>query len=61
MTFLLIQVMNCENQYDKYKGVERLMPYAKGVSAKSHEFDEKGNDINTDYKRMLEIIKKSTL
>ncbi len=28
----------CENQYDKYMGVEKLMPYAKGVSAKSHHF-----------------------
>jgi len=50
----------CENQYNKYEGVRELLTYARGISAKSHEFDEKGNDINTDYKRMLEIIKKST-
>ena len=37
----------CDQQYDKYEGVEELLPFAKGISAKSHEFDEKGNDINT--------------
>src|SRR5581483_11382894 len=25
--------------YDRYKGVKEMMPYAKGVSAKSHDFD----------------------
>ena len=31
--------------YDRYKGVRELMPYAKAVSAKSHEFDDKGNEV----------------
>ncbi len=39
--------------YDRYKGVKELMPYAKGVSAKSHDFDEKGNETHTDYRRMI--------
>lgn len=43
--------------YDRYKGTKELMPYAKGVSAKSHDFDDKGNEIHTDYKRMLNIVK----
>ncbi|MBT3676629.1 MAG: sugar phosphate isomerase/epimerase, partial [Candidatus Marinimicrobia bacterium] len=30
--------------YDRYQGMKELMPYAKAVSAKSHEFDEKGNE-----------------
>jgi sugar phosphate isomerase/epimerase len=46
-----------EKWYDKYKGVKELMPYAKGVSAKSHQFDENGNEVNTDYKKMLKIVK----
>ncbi len=46
-----------EKWYDRYKGVKELMPYAKGVSAKSHQFDENGNEVNTDYKKMLKIIK----
>lgn len=43
-------------EYHRYRGVEELMPYAYGVSAKSHEFDDKGNEINTDYRRMIPIV-----
>lgn len=42
--------------YDRYKGVAELMPYAKGVSAKSHEFDAQGNEPLTDYRRMMRIV-----
>lgn len=42
--------------YDRYQGVRELMPYAKAVSAKSHEFDASGNDTGTDYDRMLRIV-----
>tara|TARA_B100001113_G_scaffold78449_1_gene61630 strand:- start:2208 stop:3125 length:918 start_codon:yes stop_codon:yes gene_type:complete len=42
--------------YDRYKGVEELMPFAKAVSAKSHEFDLNGNEIRTDYNKMMEIV-----
>ncbi len=42
--------------YDRYKGVGELMPYAKAVSAKSHEFDEQGNETKTDYDRMMRIV-----
>jgi len=42
--------------YDKYKGVEELMPYAKAVSAKSHVFDEAGNERAIDYERMMRIV-----
>ena len=44
-------------QYDRYKGVAELMPYAKAVSAKSHDFDAAGNETHTDYRRMLKIVK----
>lgn len=46
----------CLEQYDKYKGVEELMPYAKAVSAKSYDFDEHGNETEIDYVRMLKIV-----
>jgi len=49
----------CEMKYDKYLGVEELIPYAKGISAKSHDFDKNGNETKTDYKRMMKIIKNS--
>ncbi len=42
--------------YDRYKGTEELMPFAKGVSAKSHEFDDAGNETKTDYRRMIPIV-----
>ena len=46
-------------EYDKYKGVEQLMKYAKAVSAKSYDFDENGNETTIDYKRMMDIVKKA--
>ena len=45
-----------DGQYDRYKGVDELMPYAKGVSAKTHDFDDKGNETHTDYRKMLEVV-----
>jgi sugar phosphate isomerase/epimerase len=42
--------------YDRYKGVAELMPFAKAVSAKSHDFDDQGNETGTDYLRMLRIV-----
>lgn len=46
-------------EYDRYQGLAELMPYAKGVSAKSSEFDENGNEILSDYLRMMKIVKDS--
>ena len=48
---------NCADAYDIYKGTEELMPFAKGVSAKSYDFDEDGNQPKIDYVKMLQIIK----
>jgi sugar phosphate isomerase/epimerase len=45
-------------EYDRYKGVDELMPYAKGVSAKSHDFNEAGEETHTDYHKMLDIVVK---
>ena len=42
--------------YDRYKGVKELMPFAKGVSAKSHEFDADGNEVQTDFVKMVKIV-----
>ena len=49
----------CLEEYDKYKGVEELMPYAKGVSAKSHKFDSQGNETEIDFVKMFDIIRKA--
>ena len=47
-----------EEEYDRYQGVDELMPFAKAVSAKSHDFDESGNEIHTDYEKMMGIVLK---
>ena len=47
----------CIEEYDRYQGVQELMPYAKAVSAKSHDFDAEGNEIHTDYGKMLQVVK----
>jgi sugar phosphate isomerase/epimerase len=47
----------CVEEYDRYKGTLEMMPYAKAVSAKSLDFDEQGNCIETDYVKMLKIVK----
>ena len=44
------------HDYDRYRGVEELLPFAKGISAKSHEFDADGNEVRTDYRRMLRMV-----
>ncbi|MEZ6018312.1 MAG: sugar phosphate isomerase/epimerase family protein [Planctomycetota bacterium] len=43
--------------YDRYQGVTELMPFAKAVSAKSHDFDASGAEIHTDYLKMMGIVK----
>ncbi|MCA0365843.1 MAG: sugar phosphate isomerase/epimerase [Bacteroidetes bacterium] len=47
----------CTKEYDRYKGIAELMPFAKGVSAKTHVFDDKGNEAEMDYARILKIVK----
>jgi len=46
-------------EYDRYLGMEEIMPFAKGVSAKSHEFDAEGNEIHSDFLRIMKIVKAS--
>ena len=47
----------CKEWYDRYKGTREMMPYARGVSAKSMDFDAEGNCVETDYHKMLQIVK----
>ena len=50
--------------YDRYKGTAELMPFAKAVSAKTHNFDparpldsiDNGGERSTDYQKMLQIV-----
>jgi L-ribulose-5-phosphate 3-epimerase len=45
-----------DEEYDRYKGVTEMMPFAKAVSAKSHDFDERGEETHTDYHKMMKIV-----
>ncbi|PAC32571.1 TIM barrel protein [Flectobacillus sp. BAB-3569] len=47
----------CVEEYDRYKGVKELMPFAKGVSAKTNVFDADGNERVMDYVRLMKIVK----
>jgi sugar phosphate isomerase/epimerase len=49
----------CVEWYDRYQGVKEMLPYAKGVSAKSFDFDEKGNETTIDFQKMLNLVKDS--
>lgn len=42
--------------YDRYHGMEELMPFAKSVSAKSYDFDQAGNETTIDFKRVMRIV-----
>jgi sugar phosphate isomerase/epimerase len=46
-------------EYDRYQGVTDMMPFAKGVSGKTHDFDENGNETQIDYVKMMKIIADS--
>jgi L-ribulose-5-phosphate 3-epimerase len=43
-------------RYDNYVGVEQLMPYARAVSAKSHDFDASGEETTLDYEELIRIV-----
>ncbi len=43
-------------EYDRYQGVVDMMPFAKAVSAKTHDFDAAGNDTNKDYRRLMKTV-----
>jgi hypothetical protein len=49
----------CDDMYDIYKGVEQLLPFAKGVSAKTYDFDDRGEQPMLDYKKLIGIVKDS--
>lgn len=48
---------DCIDEYDRYLGVQEFMPFAKAVSTKTHDFNEVGDEINTDYVKMMKIVK----
>lgn len=45
--------------HDRYAGVAAMLPYAKCVCAKAHDFDANGDECYTDYDRMLRLVADS--
>lgn len=43
--------------FDRYIGVREMLPYAGGVSAKSHGFTAAGEERAIDYARMLSLVR----
>ncbi len=49
----------CDDSYDRYLGMKELLPFAKGVSAKTYDFDENGEQPLMDFSRLINIVKDS--
>jgi sugar phosphate isomerase/epimerase len=50
---------DCTEMYDPYQGLKEMMPFAKGVSAKTYDFDSNGEQPKLDYKRLIDIVNDS--
>ncbi|MEE2936406.1 MAG: sugar phosphate isomerase/epimerase family protein [Planctomycetota bacterium] len=48
--------INNGETYDSYRGVAKLMKWAKGVSIKDRVYDDKGNSSEMDFAKMLKIV-----
>ncbi|MBP3943594.1 TIM barrel protein [Sphingobacteriaceae bacterium WQ 2009] len=46
-------------EYDRYQGMADLLPYAKGLSAKSHDFTPDGQEHKIDYTRIMKMARES--
>lgn len=44
--------------YDKYQGVKDMLPWAKAICAKVHKIKPDGEAAQTDFERMLKIVKE---
>jgi len=48
---------NFPKDYDPYDGLEKLLPYAFHVHAKSYKFDAKGRETRLDYLRIARLLR----
>jgi sugar phosphate isomerase/epimerase len=49
----------CSDSYDPVKGLQEMLPFAKGVSAKSYDFSSDGQETRLPYKTLLQKVKDS--
>ncbi len=54
--FTIGDIAGYEKTYDRYKGVDELMPFAKGASAKTYDFNPAGDETTIDYRKMMRIV-----
>ena len=47
---------NCIQEYPRYEGMQKLLPFADNISVKAFVFDTYGEDSKTDFKQMAQII-----
>ena len=47
----------CVKEYDKYKGIEEMMPKALAVSAKTYDFNDSGEETSMNFTRILQTVK----
>jgi L-ribulose-5-phosphate 3-epimerase len=47
---------NHQYEIDVYQAIARMMPHAKGVSAKSYDFNDDGSEKYLDYARIMKIV-----
>ncbi len=50
---------NCKEIYPHEDGVADFLPFAKGVSAKTYNFNEAGDETYLDYPKLLKLVKDS--
>ena len=48
---------SCIKIYNPYLGLEIMLPYARGVSAKAYNFNQNGVNRDFEYERMLLLLK----
>ncbi len=47
---------NFPPEADRYESVKMMMPYARGASGKSYDFNEQGDETTIDFYRMMKIV-----
>jgi sugar phosphate isomerase/epimerase len=47
---------NPQRRYDRIQGLLDLAPYTRGVSAKSYDFDEQGQETSINYLRCMKLL-----
>ena len=49
----------CSNMYDRVQGLKEMLPFAKGVSAKTYDFDANGGQPKIDYPALMSVLKNA--